>query len=278
MPQFSIIMPSLNAGKFISEAINSVCRQTLSDWELIIVDGGSSDETIKIIHNYQHKDSRIRLVSEPDKGQYDALIKGFSIAKAEYLAWLNTDDIYPPWSLEVAYHIFQKKDVDWISGLPTLWDSKGLHRTVYPLSFRMQSWIKAGWYHDHFLGSIQQESVMFRHSLYKKLSDADRNRIASLSLAGDFELWRCLAHHAHLHSVPVVLGGFRFHHANRSILQKAEYLAELRSLKAAFPPFCLARILRSGLEIWSSYVTLRQARKEAHQLHQERYSTNKSNG
>ena len=87
---FSVVIPSLNQSKFISEAINSLLDQKYEDLEIIVIDGGSSDGTVNILKGYGRK---IRWISEEDNGQSDALVKGFAMATKEWLTWLNSDDV-----------------------------------------------------------------------------------------------------------------------------------------------------------------------------------------
>lgn len=99
--KISVITPSLNQGAFIERTILSVLSQK-GDIELdyIIVDGGSTDNTLDIVRKYQES---LTWISEKDRGQSDAINKGFNMATGELLAWLNSDDTYEPHALtEVA--------------------------------------------------------------------------------------------------------------------------------------------------------------------------------
>ncbi len=91
MVKFSIITVSFNNAKTIGQTIESVLNQKFSDFEYLIIDGGSSDETLPILQTYGEK---ITVVSEPDKGIYDAMNKGWRLAKGEFVAYLNADDFY----------------------------------------------------------------------------------------------------------------------------------------------------------------------------------------
>ena len=91
-PFLSIITPSFNRAGMIADAIESVLSQGFSGFEHIIVDGASTDETLEVLARYPH----LRVVSEPDRGMYDAINKGLRLARGSVVAWLNTDDVYPP--------------------------------------------------------------------------------------------------------------------------------------------------------------------------------------
>ncbi len=94
MPLFSIIVPTYNSTSTITNTIDSIINQRYSDFEILIIDGKSSDNTLEIIQQY--KDSRIKIFSEPDDGVYDAMNKGIKIAKGEWLYFLGSDDKLKP--------------------------------------------------------------------------------------------------------------------------------------------------------------------------------------
>jgi len=97
----SVIMSSYNYGQYIKEAIDSVINQTFTNWELIIIDDASSDNSMKIIHKYLHKDSRIKLIiNEKNLGLAKTLQKGINLAEGHWIAFLESDDIFSPASLE----------------------------------------------------------------------------------------------------------------------------------------------------------------------------------
>lgn len=88
--KLSIITPSLNHGKYIRKAIESVLNQNYDDYEHIIIDGGSTDGTINILNEYPH----LKWISEKDKGAANAINKGIKMATGDIIAWLNSDDYY----------------------------------------------------------------------------------------------------------------------------------------------------------------------------------------
>lgn len=101
IPAISVIMPAYNARKFIGEAIHSVLNQSFRDFEFIIINDGSTDETPLIVRSFN--DPRIRLINQENKGIADALNLGLAAAKADIIARFDADDICYPWRLEVQY-------------------------------------------------------------------------------------------------------------------------------------------------------------------------------
>ena len=88
----SIIIATYNSGKTLRRALNSVLNQTYQNWECIVVDGASKDDTIDIVKAFVNKDSRFHYISEPDHGIYDAFNKGWKMAKGEWVMYLGSDD------------------------------------------------------------------------------------------------------------------------------------------------------------------------------------------
>lgn len=91
--RISIIIATFNAAKTLRDALESVRHQTFQDWECIVVDGKSTDETVEIVKEFIEIDSRYRYISEPDRGIYDAFNKGWKMAKGEWIYYLGADDI-----------------------------------------------------------------------------------------------------------------------------------------------------------------------------------------
>lgn len=131
----SVIMPAHNSEKFIGEAINSVVEQTFKDWELIVINDGSSDNTEKIIKNYQQEDDRIRqLMFTDSKGAWEARSEGMRISKGRYIAFLDSDDIWARNKLTKQIGLMERDGIDFSSTAYKLIDEFGndLGRSFVP--------------------------------------------------------------------------------------------------------------------------------------------------
>jgi glycosyltransferase involved in cell wall biosynthesis len=110
--KISILTTSFNSGKYLERAINSVLNQNYNNWEHIIVDGGSTDGTLEILKKFPH----LNWVSEPDKGQSDAMNKGFEMSTGDIIGYLNADDYYQPNIFQSIISNFKSSSEDMIVG------------------------------------------------------------------------------------------------------------------------------------------------------------------
>ena len=112
-PLLSIVTPSFNRAGMIANAIESVLAQDYPHYEHIVVDGASTDGTLEVLARYPH----LRVLSEKDRNMFDALNKGFKMARGTFVAWLNTDDVYPPGAFAtIARAVAGHPDAQAISG------------------------------------------------------------------------------------------------------------------------------------------------------------------
>ena len=104
-PKVTVVIATFNVGRTISSAIESLINQTYPNWECLVIDGGSKDNTIDILKLYKQKESRVDFISEPDNGIYDAFNKGWKKAKGEWILYLGADDfLFPSGIAELMKH------------------------------------------------------------------------------------------------------------------------------------------------------------------------------
>lgn len=187
IPKISIITPTLNQAKFIESTIKSVQEQDYSNLEHIIVDGGSTDETLSILERYEGK---IRWISEKDKGQADAVNKGFRKATGEIIGWLNSDDLYLPCTLWKVARFFQDHpEVNWLYGGCRIIDEEG--REIRKWITQYKNLLRRRFSYKKLLleNFISQPSVFFRRNVIDAVGLLDVNRFYVM----DYEYWLRLA-------------------------------------------------------------------------------------
>jgi glycosyltransferase involved in cell wall biosynthesis/polysaccharide pyruvyl transferase WcaK-like protein/MoaA/NifB/PqqE/SkfB family radical SAM enzyme len=202
-PMISVITPSFNQSKFIEKTINSVLRQNYSNFEHIIIDGGSTDGTIEILKRYPH----LKWISEKDSGQSEALNKGLRIAKGEIVGWINSDDWYEPGTLGMIASFFNAhptKNV--VMGNCNLVDENGIIFDKVVNQARGFEELKKYW-----IGrSIPtQPAVFFRRNLLDQHGYIDE----TLHYAMDYDLWMRFAQKNHFYHLDVTVANYRFHQA-----------------------------------------------------------------
>lgn len=226
-PTITVVTACFNQAHTLEKTIKSVLEQDYKNVEYIIMDGGSSDTSLDIIGRY--RDRLAHVTSGADKGQYHAINQGLRMGTGEIMAWLNGDDIYFPWTLQVVADIFtQYPEIDWIVGLPSYLDPQGV---LCEVSNRHPAYcsseIAQGCYCDPLFGYIQQESMFWRRRVWESAGGLD----TKYQYAADFELWTRFAVHAPLVAVALPLAAFRMDPTRqRSRVFQHQYCGEVDAL------------------------------------------------
>lgn len=226
LPRISLITPSYNQGKFLRQTIESVLRQKYPNLEFLIVDGGSTDETIDILQSYGE---RIRWISEPDNGQTDALNKGFRQATGDIVGFLNSDDLLASQTLwEVAQLFQQNPKIGWITGDYQIISALGQPRDPlvrwYKLLQRQVFRVWPGLF-PIILGvnnPLSQPSTFWRAKIHR--SEVLRE---DLDLVMDYEWWwRLFSFYGPPKVVPYIWSYFRVHEDSKGGLYFRQRLEE----------------------------------------------------
>jgi glycosyltransferase involved in cell wall biosynthesis len=230
-PRVSIVTPTFNSDRFLEQTIESVLSQQVRGLEHIVMDGGSTDGTHKILERY--RPSLAKVVIGRDEGQYDAINKGLAASSGDVMTWLNSDDVYLPSMLNLVVTIFETfPQVEWLTtSKPIVIAETGEVVNIQNvLGFSREGFLRGenlpgvGWPGTIF---IQQESTFWRRSLWEKIG----GRIdLTYKLAGDFDLWARFFEHAELYALEVPVGCFRRHATQRSVLDFSGYIAEAKAI------------------------------------------------
>jgi glycosyltransferase involved in cell wall biosynthesis len=194
-PLVSIVTPSFNQGKFIEETIKSVLSQDYPHLEYIVIDGGSTDNTADILNRYE---DRIQWSSGPDRGQADAVNKGFSMAKGDILGWINSDDTYLSGAIRTAAEYFEgHPDIVMVYGDAYVIDEDGRKTGRYRSEpFRSERLSDTCF--------ICQPTVFIRRNVFREIGPLDIN----LHTCMDYDYWIRIAKKYQSESIAYLKGTY----------------------------------------------------------------------
>ena len=179
--KISIITSTYNSEKTVKDTLDSILNQTYKDIELLIVDGKSKDNTLEIVRRYEKMfQGKLRYISEPDKGIYDAMNKGIRMATGDVVGILNSDDLYMDNKvLEDIANAFNQNNVDAIYGNLIFVEEHDTNKVV-------RTWKGSQYYPESFLNGWHPAHPTFyvRREVYEKYGVFD----ISFNVSADFEL------------------------------------------------------------------------------------------
>jgi len=219
--KISIITPSFNQAKYIEETISSVLGQNYPNLEYIIIDGGSSDGSENIIKTF---DKHLAYwISEKDKGQSDAINKGLKRATGDIVAWLNSDDLYLPCTLETVAKVFSDNpDVGIVYGDVENIYIDGGRKLYVNKEFELINFL------SHV--SIHQPSVFWRRKAHDSVGYLDE----SLHYLMDYDLWMHLFLNYKSMKINQILSRFRIHNDSKTYKNPPELYLEYRKVFSRF--------------------------------------------
>jgi glycosyltransferase involved in cell wall biosynthesis len=218
-PLVSIITPTRNQADFIEDTIRSIRGQSYGFYEHIVIDGGSTDGTLDILRG-QEGAYPMRWLSEPDAGMYDAVNKGLRLATGEILCYLNSDDLFFPWTLATVVAAFNAHpDTSVVYG-----DALGLRADgLEEIRFAAPG----GYAALQYATSLIQPAVFWRRAIYDTIGGFD----PSMRLAGDLDYWLRMGADCQRQRVDEILAVDRDHASNKRAQQWSDLMAESRSAR-----------------------------------------------
>lgn len=211
-PLVSIIMPAYNAEKFIKEAIHSVINQTYQNWELIVIDDGSTDYTANIISDFVHLDARLKYLYQKNSKQGKARNLGIENAKGNLISFLDADDLWLPKKLEILIHEFDESKYDLIFSDAYIFTGRlSVHEIPYTQNkFQVIDT-------EYFGENALEEFLIYNRiplltTLMKKQMLIDIGMFSDLGICEDYEMWlRLLIKNYKFKSISLPLAAYRLH-------------------------------------------------------------------
>lgn len=205
LPSISVITPSFNQGPFIARTLASVAQQSHPALEHLVMDGGSSDNTLQVL---RRAGAGVHWVSQPDQGQADAVNQGLQAARGELIGWLNSDDIYYPQALaQVATHFAAHPELDVVYGDADHIDLEDRPFEPYPTA----AWDPLLLLHVCF---ICQPALFFRRRVLERVGLLN----PTLQYCMDYEFWlRLSAAGCRFAYLPRRLAGSRLYPTNKTL-------------------------------------------------------------
>jgi len=237
-PFITMVTCSYQQARYLERAMRSVIEQDYPYLEYIVIDGGSTDGSEAVIRRYRH--ALAYWVSEPDRGQTDALVKGFNRATGEIHGWLCSDDLLLPGALDAVAEFFHAHRGVMAAYGDALWIDANGHflRPKKEMGFN-----RFVFRHDH--NYIPQPSMFWRRALYDAVGGLD----PEYDLAMDADLWDRFSEHAPIAHIPRYLSCMRWYPEQKTRSRRAEGRLEDRAIQArsAHPLDGPAGLLTRGL-------------------------------
>lgn len=218
-PLVTIVTPSYNQGKFIRRTIESVLSQEYENLEYLVIDGGSTDDTLDILKEYQ---GRLKYISEKDNGQSDAINKGFQMARGEIVAWLNSDDTYEPGCIKRAVEeLLEDEKIGLVYADGYITDEEDHKLKVFEYTQEFDFWKLT-----NFWDYIMQPAAFFRACFLRQIGYLN----IDLKYCMDWDLWIRLATVSEVKYVPELWACSREYGETKTSTGGKERLAEITSL------------------------------------------------
>jgi FkbM family methyltransferase len=216
-PRISIIIPSLQQGSYLEEAIRSVLLQQYPNLELIVIDGGSTDESLEIIRRYSPWLSF--WTSEPDRGQADAINKGLTHVTGEIFTWLNADDLLLPGSLDTVAESARKHPGSVLAGSVVYFSDDGKERVRRQARLDRDHLLQV-WRSDR--AEFHDQGLFYPTTLISRIGHLD----ASLSYTFDFEFLVRTTLVTDVTCIEQPLARFRLHESSKTGSQAVRFIDE----------------------------------------------------
>ncbi len=282
-PRITVLMSVFNGEPYISESVRSILNQTFTDFEFLIIDDGSTDGTSKILERFSENDSRIRVLRQNNQGLIASLNLGLSLARGQFIARMDADDISLPRRLfEQVIYLEANPSIGLVGGQVAVIDESGSSHALKRLKFPTSA--RAARKKLHFGSPVAHPACMFRTRLAKS-SGGYRSYFTHCE---DYDLWLRISEKTETSNLKNTVLLYRVHDTNTSVMKRH------LQIKGSLLAYIAYRYRRDGkpdpVESWScielqslssscsdaslfSFVQIRMARMQIDDLSQDDYAT-----
>lgn len=237
--KFSIVIPTLNQVKTFEDTLQSVIRQDYGNYEIIVIDGGSTDGTIDMVMEYKEYISYFK--SEKDSGQSSAINKGFKKATGDVYAWINSDDFYLQGAFSQVASVFKRDNsVDIVVGAGEIVTRECIFLKYIP-AMEMERKNLLMWEDDKW---IMQQCCFWRSEVWKKSGGVDE----SLHLLMDYDLWLNYSNFAKSCTIESILAVMRYYPGAKTISERERVNEEMAYVYAKNNAYDKVRALVRRIE------------------------------
>jgi glycosyltransferase involved in cell wall biosynthesis len=257
MNRLCMVTTNFNYGAYLDDCMRSIVNaKGFERVDYIVMDGGSTDNSVDIIRNYESKLAHWQ--SAKDEGMYHAIEQGFAKSDAAYMGWLNSDDQLAPWAIQTVLDIFdQLPEVQFITSrfpMQARRDGTVVKTTILA---GVDNWGFFNGEHVRSLGLpssgwIVQDCTFWRRDLWQEVGGGFD---LSLKIAADFELWSRFIQKTDCYVVPVPLGIYRFHGANKAVAERDAYRDECVKVLNRYTPIIPENLEKLNERVIAKHLT-----------------------
>ena len=228
MPEISVVLPVYNGEKYLKQAVDSILNQTFKDWELIIIDDCSTDNTLELAMEYQNYDERIKVFhNEKNRKLPGSLNKGFEFAKGNFLTWTSDDNIYELDAFDTMYQFIKNNNCGLVYCDMSIIDE---NNTI--IGYQKKE--KNSLYFNNCIGAC----FLYSKEVLKEVGTYNEN----LFLVEDYEYWLRISEKYNIKRIPRVLYKYRIHSKSLTGTRLMDIKKALYKMRIQYLDFILSRI------------------------------------
>lgn len=261
MPEISIVLPTFNGEKYIRQAIDSILKQTFQNWELIIVDDCSTDDTLQVINGYQKMDSRIKVIHNSENQKLPCSLNiGFRYSSGRFLTWTSDDNYYLPQALEIMHqYLYKNKEIYMVCAGMNMIDET--NRVIDA----MPSYNEIQMFYYNCVGAC----FLYRREVWERLGDYD----TELFLVEDYDYWlRIIKQYNGIGYINQTLYEYRTHNNSLTIKKQREVNEKIVCLRRKHFSLLLNKIKDDKSYLCKIFYDCLEMKKDIEDIKKEAFS------